>query len=239
MSKHYLGQLQIEANVPNYEVINDLINVSVNFKILCPKCGPKNINMKKNGHDAKLKGNPQVYYCKTCKIHFFAHTSWLFTKFSELVIEDVMKDLFVECLSPKAVSNKYNVSPALVSNIRHHCFNILKHKIDLIRSESNFGKKITDLPLLTQSGIWWDETFFKINGHTFFLILIIDALGRVIAYKFAKSRNVNDYTSILIPILDKLPEMPVFICDGATTYESVIKNLGKDCFLIQHIHSHP
>lgn len=239
MSKHYLGQLQIEANVPNHEIINDFINVTVNFKILCPNCGPNNINIKKNGHDVKLKGRPQIYHCKTCKIHFFAHTSWIFTEFTELIIEQIMEDLFVEGLAPKAVSKKFNVSSSLVSNVRYHCFNILKQKIELLRSEANFGKKLTDLPLLTQSGIWWDETFFKINGHTYFLILIIDALGRVIAYKFSKSRTVNDYISMLLPILDELPEIPVFICDGASNYEGVIKNLGKDCFLIQHIHSHP
>ena len=239
MTKPYLGKLLIEANVPNHEIINDLINLTATFEILCPNCGPKNRNIKKNGHDVKLKERPQIYFCKSCKIHFFSHTSYIFSEFSGLVIEKVLDDLFVEGITPKAISKKYNISSSLVTNIRYHCFNILKRKIELIRSESNFGKKLTNLPLVTQSGIWWDETFFKINGQTFFLILIIDALGNVLAYKFAKSRNVIDYTDLLFPILDKLPEIPIFICDGAPAYEGIIKSLNITCFLIQHIHSHP
>ena len=239
MTKPYLGKLLIEANVPNQEIINDFINLTLTFEILCPNCGPDNRNIKKNGHDKKLKELPQVYVCNICKKHFFPHTSWIFRNFSDLIVEKIMNDLFVEGISPKAISKKLHVSPSFVTNIRYQCFNILKRKIDLIRLESDFGKKLTDLPLVTQSGIWWDETFFKINGQTYFLILIIDALGRVLAYKFAKSRTVKDYTSMLIPILDKLPEIPVFICDGNPTYEGVIKSLNKSCFLIQHIHSHP
>ena len=239
MNKHYHGQLQIEANVPNHKIINDLIKLTVTFEILCPNCGPNNKNIKKNGHDKKSKENPQIYFCKTCKKCFFPHTSWIFKEFSDLVVENVLDDLFVEGISPKAISKKLHVSSSFVTNIRYQCFNLLKQKIDIIRSEADFGKKLTDLPLVTQSGIWWDETFFKINGQTYFLILIIDALGRVLAYKFAKSRGVIDYTDLLIPILDKLPETPVFICDGAPAYEGVIKSLNRSCFLIQHIHSHP
>ena len=239
MTKPYLGKLLIEANVPNHEIINDFINLTVTFEILCPKCDPKGINIKKNGHDIKLKNNPQIFYCKICKKCFFSHTSWVFKEFTGLVVEQVMEDLFVEGICPKAISKKLNISSSLVTNIRYHCFNVLKRKIDLIRSEANLGKKMTELPLLTQSGIWWDETFFKINGQTYFLILIINALGRVLAYKFSKSRTVIDYTSMLLPIIDKLPEIPVFICDGNPTYEGVVKSLNKNCFLIQHIHSHP
>lgn len=239
MNKHYLGQLQIEANVPSQEMINDFINVAVTFEILCPKCGPKNKNIKKNGHDVKLKGDPQIFYCNVCHKSFFAHTSWIFQKFTKLVIEKVIEDLFINNLSPKEISKRLDVSPSFITSIRYQCFNILKLKIDSIRLEANSGKKLRDLPLLRQSGIWWDETFFKINGSVYCLILIIDALGRVLAYKFSKTRTEDDYSSILLPIIDKLPEIPVFICDGNPTYEGVVKSLQKDCFLIQHIHSHP
>jgi hypothetical protein len=64
-------------------------------------------------------------------------------------------------------------------------------------------------------------------------------LGNVLGYKFSKTRNENDYLSILTPIIDKLPELPIFICDGAPTYEGVIKRLKRKAYVIQHIHSNP
>ena len=239
MTHPYLGKLLIEANVPNHEIINDFINLAVTFEILCPHCGPKEKNIKKNGHDVKLKGNPQIFYCKNCKKSFFSHTSWIFKEFTNLVIDEVIEDLFINNLSPKSISKKYHVSSSFISNIRYQCFNVLKSKIDFIRSEVSSGKKLENLPLIAQSGIWWDETFFKINGSSYCLILIIDALGRVLAYKFSKTRTDFDYLSMILPIADKLPENPIFICDGNPTYESVVKGINKNCFLIQHLHTHP
>ena len=104
MKQHYLGQLQIEANVPDKDIINEFINVAVDFEIICPQCGPKKHKIKKNGHDTKLEGDPQVFYCYRCKKHFFPHTSWIFKEFTNLILEDVMNSLFVDNLSPKSVS---------------------------------------------------------------------------------------------------------------------------------------
>ena len=239
MQKPYLGKLLIEANVPNHEIINDLINLTATFEILCPKCGPNNRNIKKNGHDVKLKEQPQIYFCKNCKKSFFAHTSWIFNEFTTLVIDKVINGLFIDNISPKSISKMLGISSSLVSKIRYQCFNLLKQKVSIIRSEAKNEKKFQNLPLVRQSGIWWDETFFKVNGSSYFLILIINALGEVLGYKFSKTRNETDYLSILVPIMDCIPETPIFICDGNPTYESVVKSLKRKAFLIQHIHSKP
>ena len=239
MTKPYLGKLQIEANVPNQNIINDFINVTVNFEIICPNCGPKDQKIKKNGHDVKLEGKPQIFYCNNCNKSFFAHTSWIFKEFTSLVIEKVITGLFIENLSPKSISKMFGLSSSLISKIRYQCFNLLKQKVSNIRLEAKNEKKFKDLPLVRQSGIWWDETFFKVNGSSYFLILIINALGEVLGYKFSKTRNEVDYLSILTPIMECIPETPIFICDGNPTYEGVVKSLQRKAFLIQHIHSKP
>lgn len=239
MKHHYLGQLQIEANVPDNDIVNEFINVTVDFEIICPRCGPERHKIKKNGHDTKLEANPQVFYCYRCQKHFFPHTSWIFKEFTTIILEDVMKCLFIDNLSPKSVANKYNISQSLVSKIRFNCFNLLKKKIDFYKSELNLMSDLKEIPLDLLSAIWWDETFFKINGTQYFLILIIDAYGKVLGYKFSKTRQDHDYLSILEPIKNSLPDIPIFICDGAPTYESVVKQLKKESYLIQHIHSKP
>ena len=131
------------------------------------------------------------------------------------------------------------ISPSLISKIKYQCFNLLKYIVSIIRSEDKNEIKFKNLPLVRQSGIWWDETFFKVNGSSYFLILIIDALGEVLGYKFSKTRNESDYLSILLPIIDSIPEIPIFIYDGNPTYEGVVKSLKIKAFLIQHIHSKP
>lgn len=239
MNIHYLGQLQIEANVPDKLIVKDFINVTVDFQILCPECGPNTKKIKKNGHDTKLKDKPQVFYCHTCNIYFFPHTSWIFKEFTNLVIEDVIEHLFMNNLTPKAVATIAGVSQSMISTIRHHCQSLIEAKINLIKLEAKGLNKLKNLPLTRQSAIWWDETFFKINGHNFFLILLIDATGKVLGFKFSRTRKTEDFLSILTPIIDQLPENPIFIGDGWITYEKVCKELKMDLFLIQHIHSNP
>lgn len=239
MKKHYLGQLQIEANVPNSDILNEFINVTVDFAIICPQCGPERQKLKKNGHDTKLQGKPQVFHCKRCKKSFFAHTSWVFKEFTNLILEQVMDCLFVKKLSPKSVADKFKVSQSLISRIQYSCSQLLEKKIEYYRSELKTLSEYENIPVDLLSAIWWDETYFKINGVYYCLIVIINAFGKVLGYKFGKSRKDYDYMSILDPIKDSLPEIPIFICDGNSTYESVVKQLNKEAYLIQHIHSHP
>ncbi|MFV2014523.1 MAG: DDE-type integrase/transposase/recombinase, partial [Candidatus Heimdallarchaeota archaeon] len=239
MTTHYLGQLQIEANVPDKLIVKDFINVTVDFQILCPECGPNTKKIKKNGHDIKLKGKPQVFYCHNHKIYFFPHTSWIFKEFTNLVIENVIEHLFINNLTPKAVATIASVSQSMISTIRHHCQSLIEAKIALVKAGAKEFDKLKNLPLARQSAIWWDETFFRINGVDFFLILLIDATGKVLGFKFSRTRKTEDFLSILIPIIDQLPENPIFIGDGWITYEKVCKELKMDLFLIQHIHSNP
>ena len=72
MTKLYFSKFQIDANIPNKEVINDFINFSVNFEIICPNYEPKLYQIKKNGYNIKLKGKQQIFLCKTYKNLFLS-----------------------------------------------------------------------------------------------------------------------------------------------------------------------
>jgi len=160
MNKHYLGQLQIEANVPNKDLLNEFINVTVDFEIICPQCGPKNQKIKKNGHDVKAEGRPQFFYCHNCEDSFYPHTSWIFKEFTTLILEDVMECLFIDNLSSKAVAKKFNISQSLVSKIQYSCFNLLKGKIEYYRLEANKLSEIKNIPL--------DSSFVNLVGRNVF-----------------------------------------------------------------------
>jgi transposase-like protein len=109
-------------------MFNDYINFTVNFEIICPKCGPKLQKIKKNGHDIKLTGKPQIFYCKICNKSFFAHTSWIFKEFTNLVIEKVVDSLFIDNLDPKSISKIMGISSSTITKIRYQCFDLLSKK---------------------------------------------------------------------------------------------------------------
>ena len=87
--------------------------------------------------------------------------------------------------------------------------------------------------------VWWDETFFRISNQHWCLLLLINAKSEVLAWKFGKTRNQQDYQELLTSISDILPEQPIFVGDGQNAFEKACKSLKRNCILIQHIHSHP
>ena len=229
----------IEANVPEKSVLNKFMNLTVEFPILCPQCGLQSNNLKKNGHDMKIRGHPQFFSCKTCKIHFYPHTSWIFKEFTEIVIERALKFLYVEKYSASAVAELCNTSKSTISKLQHHCTELIEYKLAIINTKTNQLLECAKLPSTRQNTIWWDETFIRINRQNYCLILIINGLGKVLAYSFSKTRTAEDYMRLLTPLLESFPNPLVIITDGFRAYESVCKQLNREVYLIQHVHSHP
>ena len=239
MTKHYHGHMRIEANVPEKPLLNELMNLTVEFPILCPQCGLNFTNLKKNGHDRKVQGHPQVFKCKTCKSHFYPHTSWLFKEFTEIIIERALKYLYVDKYSASAVSELCGTSKSTISKLQHHCTELIEYKLAKVKTKTDELLECVKLTTARQNTIWWDETFIRINNQNYCLILIINGLGEVLAYSFSKTRKAEDYVSLLTPLQESLPKPLVIITDGFRAYESVCKQLNCEVYLIQHIHSHP
>ena len=96
MTKTYHARLRLEASVPENPIIEPFLKGFVEFEVLCPKCGPKRKNHKKNGFDRNHSKKPQLFNCNRCFSSFYAHTSWLFSQLSEVLLERIVTDLFEE-----------------------------------------------------------------------------------------------------------------------------------------------
>jgi len=75
-----------------------------------------------------------------------------------------------------------------------------------------------NLSVPLEDAIYWDETFFRIGQTSWALILLIDAQGRPLAWKFSQKRDVRVYQELLQTIKPKLPLVPIFIGDGWNAY---------------------
>jgi len=96
-----------------------------------------------------------------------------------------------------------------------------------------------NLSVPLEDAIYWDETFFRIGQTSWALILLIDAQGRPLAWKFSQKRDVRVYQELLQTIKPKLPLVPIFIGDGWNAYQKTCLKLNRECFLIEHLHSRP
>ena len=239
MAKTYRARLSLEATVPEDTTIEPFLKASVEFEIYCPKCGPFRHNIKKNGFDTNHSASPQLFYCKRHKIHFYAHTSWVFTQLSEVVFERIVSDLFEKKLNAKSVATIHKVSPGLISQIRYHFTETLDWKLAQLAAKRELLQMYPKLPFPLDDAIYWDEIFFQIGQTSWALILLIDAYGRPLAWKFSKKRDSQIYRELIQTIQNQLPRIPIFIGDGWNAYQKTCIALTRECFLIEHLHSHP
>ena len=239
MTKTYHARLSLEATVPEDLTIEPFLKASVEFAIWCPKCGPFRHYLKKNGFDTNHSARPQLFFCKRHQIHFYAHTSWIFTQLSEIVFERIISDLFEKQLPAKAVATIHRISPSLISQIRHYFTQALNWKLALLAHKRELLRLHPKLPVPLEDAIYWDETFFRIGHTSWALILLIDAHGRPLAWKFSQKRDMTVYRELIKTILSHLPSIPIFIGDGWNAYQKTCLELAQTCFLIEHLHSHP
>ena len=233
---NYKADLFLKAQVPENKTLEPHIKQSIEFDILCPVSGCKQI--KANGFEKKLKPPVQTYKCNIHHRHFFAHTSWVMVKLTEIVIMRVLLAVFSSSTSSVELADRYKSNESTLSRLVLNCETYVDSIISRINKDKEQYRK-QKLPALLSSVIWIDETFFKVGKKTWILILAIDYNGRVLGWKFGKTRNAKDITDVLVQVGQEMPNWSVVIGDGATTYAKAIRSFKKRAYLIQQFHTHP
>jgi len=238
MIKTYHGRLRLEVSVPEKQEIATNFKGFVEFPIYCPKCGIDG-DIKKNGFDYKHSNKPQLFYCNSCHTSFYPHTSWIFEQLAEVEWDRILDDLFIKKINPKNVAILHKIHPSFISKIFHDFTEITEQRLSQIAIKRQNMQNEPNLPIILNDAIWWDEMFFNLGKVSWCLILLVDARGRPLVWKFGKTRTQEDYTEVLKQLGAELPEIPIFIGDAWSAYQKTCRMLKKECFLIEHVHSHP
>lgn len=232
----YKALLSHQAQVPENQSLEPHFKQSIEFDILCPVSGCKSI--KANGFDYHLKEPVQTYKCKIHERYFFAHTSWLMVKLTEIIIERILLAVFSSSTPGIELAERYNLSAPILSRLVVNCEDYVDSVISKINQEKVQYHKL-QLPSLLETVIWIDETFFKVGKKSWALILAIDCNGNVLGWKFGKTRNAKDIENVLIQVGENMPDWSVVIGDGAKAYAKAIRTFRKRAYLIQQFHTHP
>ena len=98
--------------------LND-ITASLEVTILCwsfpSECNSYNI--KRDGHDTSVRGNPQKYTCKSCRRTFYAHTRTFFKNLIPSISNTITKFFKNGTIDLKHISQTFNCSNSYASTI--------------------------------------------------------------------------------------------------------------------------
>ena len=209
---------------------------SIQFDILCPVSGCKEI--KANGFDDNFSFPVQFYKCKEHRRSFYAHTSWLMKKLSEIIIQRILLLVFAGSVPGTHIAERYNLSASTLSNLINQSEKYVDAVISRIKADSMRFKRL-QLPALLKDVIWIDETFFKVGKKSWALILAIDCNGRVLGWKFDRKRGSEEIREVLTQVGQFMPNWKIVIGDGAKPYAMAVRSFHKRAYLIQQFHTHP
>ena len=139
-------------------------------------------------------------------------------------------------VSATALSTAYNIDQNAVGRLLKDGE---QQKRRIAQAVKQTRTRFKELPYTKREIIYLDETFFRIAKQTWYLILVCDATGRVIAWKLSKTRTATDMSQVLREAEIRHPNWQVLICDGAQSYRKASRMLGKAGMLIQQVHSYP
>ena len=207
------------------------LQVNLQWKILCPQC--QSDQCWKDGFDRR-NYMQQRYRCVKCSKRFYGHTSYFPLCLRQLLVQYILSLVITSGMALKTVAELLQMSSSTISRVV--CFSQ-----QTLQSEKKqqLLRKFKQLSPAQQEVVYLDETFYSIAGKTVYLILLCDAVGRILAWELSPTRQSKDILRILQLAEQRYPHWCVLVADGAFTYRQAFLMLGSAGLLIHQVHSRP
>ncbi|MHA1228854.1 MAG: DDE-type integrase/transposase/recombinase [Candidatus Hodarchaeales archaeon] len=231
-----MGKIHFKVvGLPHQEITRN-IYISLDFPIHCPKCKTSGSNIIKDGRENKTKGKPQKYECKNCGKKFCTHTSLFFLEATQAVLTLAFNEVTRTRSSINEVATRYNMSASTLSDFVARIRGELVTKTDLVKKILARENKQMMTLLGPNKAIFIDETFLKIKGSTYYLIVAVNSEGIPLSWKLASSRKNDMIKGVMTELLSQYGIPGMVITDGNPTYKSVLTDLRYEGYHVIHIH---
>ncbi|HME54366.1 MAG TPA: hypothetical protein VKM55_19225 [Candidatus Lokiarchaeia archaeon] len=195
----------------------------------CPSCGSESLVC--NGHDTRVKGNPQNVVCKSCGKAFYPHTSYLAKQF----IPD-LKAKIHDCITGGHLNNQ---CLKIVLDKSDGAISALLERIVSLVNESPIAMTFCSQPVDARA-LFADETFITIEKKTWYIVAIRAPDGQVLNIDIIEHRTADILLNMFITALLRFIELPtILVTDGFMAYKKVAKQMGYDLIHVQCIHKPP
>jgi len=214
--------------------------ISSGFPIECPnlKCPGRDKPswIVKNGHETSIKEKPQKYMCVYCGAQFMAHTCRFWKEQQIMIILSLLNNYYSDSRTIESIARQYHVSTDQLERLLAafwQAFLELAVELELLEQEY-LGPPAAECQLI--KSITVDETFIKIQGKWWYLIVAVDKQGRVIHLQLVDNRSEDTIWSFWTVLMTKCPGIELIVSDGLPGYEKACKKMRRRVIHVQHIH---
>lgn len=218
-----------QAAVVQLEIGNGSNSAVAALPCLCPACTSTDI--KYNGHDTSVKGNPHYLKCNACGMTFYVHTSYYVEHFGEELKKYLGTCLQGGHLNTQRLKIALNAPESTASNVMARIISLINTSP---RAETFWNEPVKGRIL------FFDETHITIGKKDWFLIVILDEGGRVLHFDITEHRSAEIIYNMIKIVEPRMVDLFThLISDAYPAYTRVAKMLGRDIVHVQHIHKPP
>ncbi len=203
------------------------------FKVQCPGQHPheRAHHVVKNGHDTSVKGHPQQYSCETCGASFYTHTSAFFRALFGDLKRLLKRALRGGRLDLKELAARFDLSSSAASRLLAA---LLRH-LDVMGELKRYKELPRDGKVL-----FADETFLKIQGEQWYIVVFQNEHGKVLDAFVTRERSAG----VLLPRFRKAMArmkrgVSIIVSDDFPAYQGVVLALRADILHVRCVHKPP
>lgn len=205
----------------------------LHYKIKCPKQRKHERRhvVVKNGHDTSVKGSPQQYHCNTCGANFYPHTSGYFHDLFSQLKQLLKRAVKHGRLDLQQLAAEFELSPSAASRLLAALLRRVKDLDELKRyKELPRGGKV----------IFCDETFLKIQGEQWYIVVLRNEEGKVLDAFLTRHRDVGTLLPHFRKAMARMKRGVEFlVTDDFTAYQALVLALKVGITHVRCVHKPP
>ena len=207
--------------------------------VRCPVCGSEYVAL--NGTQARKGTRIQSFICMNpaCEFRkghkkgkqFNLYSSYEFQALADGMLEEITRNYYSSGETKERIAVRHLIGGPLITYLHNKLIAEVKKK---------FGLNLV-LGQVSEEAIAIDETFVKINGRTYYIIIAVGYRSRkVLGLKLSPTRTEADILEVFREA-ERNSSLPITIVtsDAWAPAISMVKHLNRPITHIIHIHSRP
>ena len=205
----------------------------IHFPLRCPGQQPHERvhHVVKNGHDTSVKGQPQQYICETCGASFYAHTSAFFRALFGNLKRLLKRALRGGHLDLRELAARFDLSSSAASRLLAA---LLRH-LDAMGELKRYKELPRDGKVL-----FADETFLKIQGEQWYIVVFQNEHGKVLDAFVTKDRSAGVMLPRFRKVMARMKRgVSIIVSDDFPAYQGTVLALKTDIIHVRCVHKPP
>ena len=220
----------------------DLLRVSIEFAISCPRCGNHGDKINPSDKKDRTGRNRPTFRCKRCDAEINPETSSFSRDLQAIIADAYLTTRFERGVSQQATAALLGLSQPTASRLEAQLLELFSHP----KRHLEWSKQLSPQPdhVKTEGKPWdlvyfIDETWERAKGKKWNVIQVVDQPLQPVAIKVSPTRTADDIKDVILESYHVKGIPDVIVADAYIATAAALDELHFEGLFIQHVHATP